>query len=59
MHSLNVWHSELTVAWNNRAADDKFKIVCIVHNVDDVNWQRHIPYWARREAIRLLPIADQ
>ncbi|OJT10588.1 hypothetical protein TRAPUB_12887 [Trametes pubescens] len=55
---LNVWHNELSAAWNNRAADDKFKIVCVVHNVDDVNWQRHIPYWARREAIRLLPIAD-
>ncbi|KAI0829271.1 hypothetical protein BC628DRAFT_1315386 [Trametes gibbosa] len=55
---MNVWHNELATAWNLRAADDKFKIVCGVHNVDDVNWQRHIPYWARRNAIRLLPIAD-
>ncbi|KAI0366212.1 hypothetical protein BV20DRAFT_952667 [Pilatotrama ljubarskyi] len=55
---LNVWHNELIEAWNARDADDKFKIVCGVHNVDDVNWQRHVPYWARRNAIRLLPIAD-
>ncbi|KAH9853389.1 hypothetical protein C2E23DRAFT_822865 [Lenzites betulinus] len=55
---MNVWHSDLAIAWNLRAADDKFKIVCGVHNVDDVNWQRHIPYWARRNALRLLPIAD-
>ncbi|KAI0766182.1 hypothetical protein BD413DRAFT_481527 [Trametes elegans] len=55
---MNVWHSALVEAWNAREEHDKFKIVCGVHNVNDVNWQRHIPYWARRNAIRLLPIAD-
>ncbi|KAI0676699.1 hypothetical protein C8Q78DRAFT_960183 [Trametes maxima] len=55
---LNVWHSALVDAWNRRDPSDKFKIVCVVHNVDDVSWQQHIPYWARRNALRLLPIAD-
>ncbi|KAI8984936.1 hypothetical protein BD414DRAFT_489771 [Trametes punicea] len=55
---MNVWHSALVDAWNARREDDKFKIVCVVHNVADTNWQQHIPYWARRSAIRLLPIAD-
>ncbi|KAI0662861.1 hypothetical protein C8Q70DRAFT_954215 [Cubamyces menziesii] len=55
---MNVWHNALADAWNRRSEDDKFKIVCVVHNVDDVNWQRHIPYWSRRNAIRLLPIAS-
>ncbi|KAI0637638.1 hypothetical protein C8Q77DRAFT_1048120 [Trametes polyzona] len=55
---MHFWHNDLVDAWNRRAANDKFKIVCGVHNVDDMNWQRHIAYWARREALRLLPIAD-
>ncbi|KAI9063501.1 hypothetical protein FKP32DRAFT_1592582 [Trametes sanguinea] len=55
---MNHWHSALVDAWNARRDDDKFKIVCVVHNVNDLNWQRHIPYWSRRNAIRLLPIAD-
>ena len=58
-HSLGYWHDELVMAWDRRDEKDKFKIVCIVHNVEDTRWQVHITHWARRDAIRLLPIADQ
>ncbi|KAM5540566.1 hypothetical protein V8D89_005597 [Ganoderma adspersum] len=55
---LGYWHDELVMAWDQRDAEHKFKIVCIVHNVEDTRWQVHITHWARRDAIRLLPIAD-
>ncbi|KAI1788969.1 hypothetical protein LXA43DRAFT_974565 [Ganoderma leucocontextum] len=55
---LGFWHNELVAAWDRREADHKFKIVCIVHNIEDTRWQVHITHWARRDAIRLLPIAD-
>ncbi|CDO74195.1 hypothetical protein BN946_scf185043.g247 [Trametes cinnabarina] len=55
---MNHYQSALVDAWGSRRDDDKFKIACVVHNVDDLRWQRHIPFWARRNAIRLLPIAD-
>ncbi|TBU27700.1 hypothetical protein BD311DRAFT_664971 [Dichomitus squalens] len=55
---LGFWHNDLVDAWDRRNADHKFKIVCIVHNILDTNWQRHITHWAHRDAIRLLPIAN-
>ncbi|TFK88374.1 hypothetical protein K466DRAFT_489070 [Polyporus arcularius HHB13444] len=55
---LRVWQEALEDAWNRRDEEHKFKIVCGVHHVQDTSWQSHITYWARRDAIRLLPIAD-
>ena len=59
LYSLRFWQPALEDAWSRRDEDHKFKIVCGVHNVKDMNWQSHITYWARRDAIRLLSIADQ
>ncbi|KAH9942981.1 uncharacterized protein BXZ73DRAFT_87432 [Epithele typhae] len=55
---LNYYQEGLVDAWERRDAEHKFKLVCIVHNAADVGWQRHIEHWSRRDAIRLLPIAD-
>ncbi|OBZ71969.1 hypothetical protein A0H81_08138 [Grifola frondosa] len=52
------WHAELLAAWDARDDTHKFKLVCIVHNVKDTSWQRLIPEWSSRSALRLLPIAD-
>ncbi|KAF9542624.1 hypothetical protein CPC08DRAFT_439036 [Agrocybe pediades] len=52
------WGEELLSAWDAREADQKFQVVCIVHNIDDKLWQSMIPEWARRNAIRLLPISS-
>ncbi|KAJ7476079.1 hypothetical protein FB451DRAFT_1034412 [Mycena latifolia] len=52
------WPEELLAAWDARDAAHKFKLVCIVHNVRDESWQRWIPEWARRGAIRILPISE-
>ena len=49
----------MRAAWELRDENHKFKVVCIVHNTLDVNWQEHIEYWSRRDAIRILPIGDQ
>ena len=35
IHSLPYWHDELVAAWDRRDGEHKFKIVCIVHNVED------------------------
>lgn len=58
-HSLPYWYDALKDAWNRRDADHKFKIVCYVHNAKDMEWDRWIPYWAQRNAIRLLAIGSQ
>lgn len=59
LRSLVRWHIELLSAWDARDEAQKFQLVCIVHNHEDVIWQSRIPDWSRRGAIRLLPIADQ
>lgn len=53
------WSDDLLAIYDARPADKKFELVCIVHNVHDVRWQSNIREWARRGAIRLLPIASQ
>lgn len=50
---------KLLIIWDERPAEKKFTIVCIVHYLKDTEWQSHIAPWARRGAIRLLPIAHQ
>ncbi|KAI0750671.1 hypothetical protein C8Q80DRAFT_1100193 [Daedaleopsis nitida] len=55
---LRYFHGRFVDAWDRRDEEHKFKIACIVHNVEDIGWQSDIPHWARRGAIRLLPIAD-
>lgn len=59
MISVGFWQDELLAAWDARDEDHKFKVVCIVHNAGDTGWQRHIGPWARRNAMRLLPISEQ
>lgn len=53
------WNEELLAAWDARDAAHKFQVVCIVHNTADGRWQSTIAEWSRRNAIRLLPVADQ
>lgn len=53
------WNEELLLAWDQRDADHKFEVVCIVHDALDTIWQSFIPEWSRRNAIRLLPISAQ
>ena len=57
--SMRWFQDGLRAAWELRDENHKFKVVCIVHNTLDVNWQEHIEYWSRRDAIRILPIGDQ
>ncbi|TFK88373.1 hypothetical protein K466DRAFT_489086 [Polyporus arcularius HHB13444] len=57
-YDLPYWYDALKDAWNRRDADHKFKIVCYVHNAKDMEWDRWIPYWAQRNAIRLLAIGS-
>ncbi|RPD62107.1 hypothetical protein L226DRAFT_546001 [Lentinus tigrinus ALCF2SS1-7] len=57
-YDLPYWYDALKDAWDRRDADHKFSIVCYVHNARDMEWQRWIPYWAQRNAIRLLAIGD-
>ncbi|KAJ7170873.1 hypothetical protein C8R43DRAFT_875713 [Mycena crocata] len=52
------WPEQLLSAWDARSADSKFKLVCVVHNAMDEPWQRWIPEWAHRDAIRILPISE-
>ncbi|KAJ8519067.1 hypothetical protein ONZ45_g3952 [Pleurotus djamor] len=52
------WHEQLLAAWDARDKDHKFTLVCIVHHVLDKGWQPHIADWARRGALRLLPISS-
>ncbi|KAJ7158594.1 hypothetical protein C8R46DRAFT_1109642 [Mycena filopes] len=52
------WREELLAAWDARDAAHKFKLVCIVHNVNDIGWQTIITPWAQRNAIRILPISE-
>ncbi|KAJ7678981.1 hypothetical protein DFH06DRAFT_975171 [Mycena polygramma] len=50
--------TELLAAWDARDAAHKFQVVCIVHHAQDYPWQNQITEWARRGAIRLLPISE-
>ncbi|KAJ7031326.1 hypothetical protein C8F04DRAFT_960524 [Mycena alexandri] len=52
------WREELLAAWDARDAAHKFKLVCIVHHVNDTPWQTIITPWAQRNAIRILPISE-
>lgn len=56
---MGMWHEALLAAWDARDDDHKFKLICIVHHAGDTGWQSHIGSWARRNSIRLLPIAEQ
>ncbi|KAJ7227367.1 hypothetical protein GGX14DRAFT_347996 [Mycena pura] len=51
-------HEQLLAAWDARDIAHKFKLVCIVHNVNDNAWQKFIAQWARRNAIRILSISE-
>ncbi|KAI0773704.1 hypothetical protein C8Q74DRAFT_1201446 [Fomes fomentarius] len=57
-YDLPFFHDALKDAWTRRDREHKFKIVCYVHNVRDMDWQRWMPYWAQRNAIRLMAISD-
>ncbi|KAJ6546927.1 hypothetical protein B0H19DRAFT_954108 [Mycena capillaripes] len=54
----NAWARDLLAAWDARDSDHKFMLVCVVHNILDVDWQVGITDWSRRGAIRLLPISE-
>lgn len=45
--------------WDARPVDQKFTIVCIVHNAGPNFWYPVLPDWSKRGAIRFLSIADQ
>ncbi|KAK0193988.1 hypothetical protein F5146DRAFT_413805 [Armillaria mellea] len=51
-------NNELLAAWDERDEHNKFKLVCIVHDVADTAWQPAITEWARRNTIRFLPISE-
>ncbi|KAI0092484.1 hypothetical protein BDY19DRAFT_883745 [Irpex rosettiformis] len=51
-------HSELLAIWNERPEDQKFKLVCMVHNTEDLAWQAFIPEWSRRGVLRLVTLGD-
>ncbi|KAI0699808.1 hypothetical protein BC835DRAFT_1267341 [Cytidiella melzeri] len=51
-------HHELLVIWDERPEDQKFSVVCMIHNTEDLRWQAHIPEWSRRGALRLVTLGD-
>ncbi|EKM59533.1 uncharacterized protein PHACADRAFT_250101 [Phanerochaete carnosa HHB-10118-sp] len=55
---LNQIHSALLDEWDKRAPEEKFKLVCMVHNVQDTPWQANIGEWSRRGAIRLVTLGE-
>lgn len=51
---------ELLQAWDERTHDNKFILVCGVHNGADAFWSHeHLTEWSKRGALRLLTISDQ
>ncbi|KAJ7236810.1 hypothetical protein C8J57DRAFT_1087981 [Mycena rebaudengoi] len=70
----NFWHKDLLSAWDTRASEHKFMLVCIAHDVGDPKtapqrltdnnylgataWPDMIVEWSRRNAIRILPISE-
>jgi len=43
-----------------RPADDKFTLVCIVHNAFAVEWLvKYGADWVKEGALRIMPISDQ
>ncbi|GJE84823.1 hypothetical protein PsYK624_008990 [Phanerochaete sordida] len=55
---LNEVHSALLEEWDQRAPEQKFKLICMVHNVLDTRWQGHTDDWARREALRVVTLGE-
>lgn len=51
------WGTKILEVWDARDENHKFLLVCIVHNVMDTGWQRFVPDWSRRNAIRYLTIS--
>jgi hypothetical protein len=59
MTSMSDWQDKLLAAWDARDKDNKFQIVCMVHNQRDQRWHYNIGPWARRNAIRILTLGEQ
>ncbi|KAG8964016.1 hypothetical protein FRC03_002300 [Tulasnella sp. 419] len=55
---MEKYHDELLQAWESRPANDKFLVICGVHNARTVGWQKLIPEWSRRRSFRILSISD-
>ncbi|KAG9022344.1 hypothetical protein FRB95_014926 [Tulasnella sp. JGI-2019a] len=57
---LERWNDALLRIWDSRPADQKFKIVCMVHNGRGAeNWlPKYAPEWAARESLRIVTIAE-
>lgn len=51
---------DLFKQYQARAADDKFTLVCIVHNAFSVDWMlEYGADWVKEGALRIMPISDQ
>jgi hypothetical protein len=51
---------DLFKQYQARAADDKFTLVCIVHNAFAVEWMtEYAADWVKEGALRIMPISDQ
>ena len=62
MTSVGYWQQELLAAWDARDDNHKFELVCIPHHQGGTElggWHDDITPWARRNAIRIIPIAEQ
>ncbi|KAG8980529.1 hypothetical protein FRB90_007666, partial [Tulasnella sp. 427] len=49
---------DLLEAWDQRPHDQKFTLVCGVHNGHTTGWFKHISEWSSRGAFRVMPISD-
>lgn len=50
----------LLKAWDDRADDQKFMVVCVAHNAAGASWMdRHAHEWASRQSLRLITVAEQ
>lgn len=55
---LNEVHAALLEEWDLRSPEEKFKLICMVHNVQDTRWHHNIVHWSRREALRIVTLGQ-
>ncbi|KZO94022.1 hypothetical protein CALVIDRAFT_484889 [Calocera viscosa TUFC12733] len=52
------WSQDLLREWDERPDDEKFTVVCVVHESDDERALQDLDLWARRGALRYLVLSQ-
>ena len=57
---MEYFSADLWKQWEARPADDKFLLVCVVHNAFATKWLAEFGQkWVQAGALRLMPISAQ